>query len=76
MNLEGRSRRGAFRLRQPKTFRVPSGGRDQAPDRYFGNILAAWLSCRAGRGLESRGGVVVVVVPWFPPPPGGRGLAL
>lgn len=52
MNPEGRSRRGAFRLRQPKTFRVPSGGLDQAPDGDFGNVLEAWLSCREGRGLE------------------------
>lgn len=69
MNPEGRSRRGAFRLRQPKTFRVPSGGLDQAPDGDFGNVLEAWLSCREGRGLESPGGWGGV--PWFPRPPGG-----
>lgn len=50
MNPEGRSRQGAFRLRHPKTFRVPPWWVGQV-----GNALEAWLGCRVGRGLESQG---------------------
>lgn len=61
MNPEGRSRRGAFRPREPKTLRVPPSGRGQAPDRDVGNVLEAWLSCQAGRGLKPQGRALV---PW------------